>query len=112
MKGNYLGEFEEVILLTVGILEEEAYTVKLQEALLENSNRKATLSAIHTVLHRMEKKGFLESQFGEASPERGGKRKRVFRLTQLGQNILVRTRDARQSLWSKMPELGVELKGS
>ena len=108
MKGNYLGEFEEVILLTVGILKSEAYTVRLQEALLEHSERKATLSAIHTVLHRMEKKGFLESHFGAASPERGGKRKRVFVLTSLGQQALVTTRDARQSLWSKMPALGIE----
>lgn len=111
MKGNYLGEFEEVVLLTVGILNDKAYTVKLQEALLDHSNRKATISAIHTVLHRMEEKGFLESSFGEATPERGGKRKRVFRLTQLGQRVLINTRDARQSLWKKMPSLTVELSG-
>lgn len=111
MKGNYLGEFEEVILLNVGILKDEAYTVKLQEALKKNSDRKATLSAIHTALHRLEEKGLLDSFFGDSTKERGGKRKRIFQLTQAGEVALIANRDARQSLWDKMPKLGIETSG-
>ena len=105
MKGTYLGEFEEIVLLTVGVLDGTAYGVSVRKAIEERMSRKVTLSAVHSALHRLEKKGFVESKLGDATNERGGKRKRLFEVTNFGRSALEEARELREQLWKEMPSL-------
>ena len=84
MKGTYLGEFEEIVLLAVGILRDNAYGVSIRQEIEDQTQRNVNIGAVHTALHRLEEKGYLTSQFGEAEEVRGGKRKRLFTLTAAG----------------------------
>lgn len=104
MSRIYLGELEELILLMVAMLDEEAYGVSITEALKETANREITISATHAVLHRLEEKGFVKSKMGGASTERGGRRKRMFRITAYGRNTLEDLRDTRNMIWTRMPK--------
>jgi PadR family transcriptional regulator, regulatory protein PadR len=104
MKGNNLGELEEIVLLVVGVLFDEAYGVSIQEEMLRRCDRKATLSTIHVALHRLEEKGYLESRLDGATNERGGRRKLLFRVTKSGQKALANARDMRNELWKAIPK--------
>jgi PadR family transcriptional regulator PadR len=104
MKGTNLGELEELVLLVVGVLFDEAYGVAIQEELLSRCDRKATLSTIHVALHRLEEKGFLESRLDGATNERGGRRKLLFRVTKSGQKALAHAREMRNELWKAIPK--------
>lgn len=104
MKGSNLGEFEELVLLTVGVLFDDAYGVAIQEELAQRSNRSVSLSTIHVALHRLEEKGFLESRFDGATNERGGRRKLLFRVTKSGQAALSHSREIRNELWRSIPK--------
>lgn len=104
MKGTNLGELEELILLIVGVLYDDAYGVSIQSELMERCNREATLSTIHVALHRLEEKGFLESRFDGATNERGGRRKLLFRVTKSGQKTLANARTMRNELWRLIPK--------
>jgi PadR family transcriptional regulator PadR len=98
----YLGELEELVLLLVALLDEDAYGVSVTEQLKVQADRKITLSATHAVLHRLEEKGFVKSKMGGASAERGGRRKRIFRITAYGKTTLEELRDTRNSIWAMM----------
>jgi DNA-binding PadR family transcriptional regulator len=104
MKGTNLGELEELVLLVVGVLFDDAYGVAIQEELLNRCERKATLSTIHVALHRLEEKGFLESRLDGATNERGGRRKLLFRVTKSGQKALAHAREMRNELWKAIPK--------
>jgi DNA-binding PadR family transcriptional regulator len=95
----YLGELEELILLLVALLNKEAYGVPLSEELKKQAGRDISISAIHSVLHRLEEKGFVKSRMGGASAERGGRRKRLFSITAHGRNTLEELRDTRNEIW-------------
>jgi PadR family transcriptional regulator PadR len=95
----YLGELEELILLMVALLNNEAYGVSISEALRRQTGRELSISAVHAVLHRLEEKGFVKSQMGGASAERGGRRKRLFSITSYGRHALEELRDTRESIW-------------
>ncbi len=99
MKGTHLGEFEELVLLSVGMLYDEAYGVRVQEALAQEAGREASISAVHATLYRLEKKGLLRSEMGDPTPERGGRRKRLFQVTGAGDQALRETRALRDKLW-------------
>lgn len=105
MKGTYLGEFEEIVLLAVGILHEGAYAVSIKSEIENRTGRYLTISAVHTALHRLEEKGFLKSEFGEASEVRGGKRKRLFELTSYGIKSLRSAQELRNDMWSSLPKV-------
>lgn len=109
MKETRLGEFEEVILLLVGILGEEAYAFKIAEEYETQSGRATSIGATHSTLDRMEAKGFLKSEMGNAPAERGGRRKRIFTITALGKRVLKESRDFRMSLWSQYPAFADKL---
>jgi PadR family transcriptional regulator, regulatory protein PadR len=104
MKGTNLGELEELVLLVVGVLFDDAYGVAVQEELMERCGRKATLSTIHVALHRLEEKGFLDSRLDGATNERGGRRKLLFRVTRSGQKALAASRELRNELWRAIPK--------
>jgi DNA-binding PadR family transcriptional regulator len=103
--GKYtLGEFEEIVLLTVAILKDEAYGIAIIDEMEHRLTRSVSIGALQTVLRRLEKKGFLTSEFGEATNVRGGKRKRFFSLTAYGKKILTETKEQRMGLWKAVPE--------
>ncbi len=108
MSKHHLGEFEEVVMLTVAILYDEAYGVAIIEEMEKRLDRKVSIGSLQTVLRRLEKKGYLVSEFGEATRVRGGKRKRFFKLTNHGKHILETTKDQRLALWNAIPKIAFE----
>lgn len=99
MKRNYLGEFEELVLLTVAVLKDKAYGVAIADELQAQTGRSANISAVHAALHRLEEKGMLASHLGDATAERGGRRKRLFVVTVLGSTTLSEIKEMRNRLW-------------
>ena len=109
MKGKYLGEFEELVLLVVASLGEDAYAVTVRAALIEQAARKVNISAVHSALYRLEDKGFLSSEFGGSTSKRGGKKKRLFRVTNAGFEALQRAKDIKEQLWNSIPHLSFQV---
>ncbi|MEP5614432.1 MAG: helix-turn-helix transcriptional regulator, partial [Cyclobacteriaceae bacterium] len=103
MGKEHLGEFEELVLLLIVLLKDEAYGLALRHALKEHADRTVTIGAVHGTVNRLEKKGFIESNLGGASELRGGRRKRLFTITASGKKILEKSRDAKVTLWGKIP---------
>lgn len=99
-----LGSLEESILLIVMIVE-EAYGVSVAEAYEGKTGNSISIPAIHTVLKRLENKGLVRSYMGEATAERGGRRKRLFEATPYGYKIISQIRENRLQLWSMIPKL-------
>ena len=104
MKKTKLGEFEELVLMTVIVLQEEAYGVQIKKELENRLGTTLSVGSIQSALKRMEGKGYLTSEFGEASAKRGGKRKRIYTATQEGQSVLVEMKAIRESLWASFPK--------
>lgn len=98
-----LGEFEEVILLICGILGEDAYALKVAEEFESQTSRSVSIGAVHSTLTRLETKGFLKSEMGSSTAERGGRRKRIYAITGYGKKTLIEARDFKQSLWNQFP---------
>ena len=110
MKKTKLGEFEELVLLTVAALQKDAYGVEIKRELEVRLNEKLSVGSIQSALKRMEEKGFLTSTWGEAAQKRGGKRKRIYATTSHGRKVLEEMKDIRSALWSAIPKLAFELK--
>lgn len=105
MSTYYLGEFEEIVLLTVAILDGKAYGLNIIAEIQERLGRKVSLGAIQTVLKRLEEKGMLNSEFGEATKVRGGKRKRYYTISTYGLQVINENKEQRLSLWNAIPKL-------
>ncbi|MEM9326476.1 MAG: PadR family transcriptional regulator [Bacteroidota bacterium] len=105
MRGIHLGELEELVLLTVGSLYDEAYGVAIIDELKEQTGRELNISAAHAVLRRLQEKQLLESRMGGATNERGGRRKRLFTLTKLGKEALDDSMLIRNKLYKRIPKL-------
>ncbi len=102
MRRSDLGEFEELVLLAVAVLTPEAYSVAVAEELERETGKIVTTGAVHAALQRLEDKGMVSSRMGEATAERGGRRKRLFTVTIAGSRILHEVRNVRDSLWSRI----------
>src|SRR3982750_3431766 len=98
MKGSYIGELEELVLLTVGVLYPEAYGVAVMDEIEKEAGRSLNISAVHAVLTRLEEKGFLKSRMSDPTEERGGRRKRIFLLTASGKRALEESNEMRSHL--------------
>lgn len=105
MKGTQLGEFEEVVLLVVGLLFPNAYGVNVRQEIESQIGRKVVLGAIHSALNRLEGKGFLVSKLADETHVRGGRRKRLFQITASGKKALETNRALRNQLWNQIPEV-------
>ena len=103
MRKTYIGELEEVVLLMVAMLQEKAYGVAITKEIDQQLNRKMSVSAVHSTLHRLEEKGYVKSYMGGATAERGGRRKRFFKITKAGSIILTEIQEARNLLWNQLP---------
>ena len=99
MKRHYLGEFEEVVLLTVAAFHDDAYLITITHEIIEQTGRAVRLNQVHSALERLEEKGMLRSKMGNATEERGGRQKRLFTVTALGRRVLTETQQTRQHLW-------------
>ncbi len=103
MSKHHLGEFEEIVILTVAILHGKAYGIAIIEEIEKRLNRRVSIGSLQTVLKRLETKGYLSSELGEATKVRGGKRKRFFTVTAYGLKILEETKNQRLKLWESIP---------
>ena len=103
MKRTYLGEFEEIVLLTVVLLEGNAYGVAITHEIIEQTGRTVRLNQVHAALHRLEEKGMVISKMGEATAERGGRRKRLFTITTYGEQTLLDIQSVRAHLLNQLP---------
>lgn len=103
MKGSYLGEFQEIVLLAVMVLDNKAYGVSIQEEIAERIGRSISRGALHSALTRLEKKGFLVSRMGGATAERGGRQKRFYDLTRKGREALYNAEQLRRRFYNSMP---------
>ena len=108
MKKVQLGEFEEVVLLTVAVLYDEAYGVAIKQEIEERLDRSVSVGALQSALRRMENKGFLQSRLGEATKVRGGKRKRYFTVTPYGKQALTEVKESRLQLWQAIPKVAFD----
>lgn len=102
MRRSDLGEFEELVLLAVAALSPSAYTVAIADELERETGNMVTSGAVHAALQRLEQKGYLRSVWGEATAERGGRRKRLFTVTALGGRILEEARAVRTRFWERI----------
>ncbi len=108
MKG-FIGEFEELVLLTIANLSGSAYGVAILNDISERTNRKLSIGALHSTLTRLEEKGFITSRLGEPTQERGGRRKRFFDLTSEAVTALSDMKSLRDELWANA---NIKLSGS
>lgn len=106
MGKHHLGEFEEIVMLTVALLEKKAYGFGIIDEIETRMKRSVSIGAMQTVLKRLEEKGYLESEFGEATTSRGGRRRRYYRLTNAGIAVLEETQQQRMGLWNDVLKLG------
>jgi DNA-binding PadR family transcriptional regulator len=110
MKGEYLGELEELVLLHVGILHPSAYGVAVMDEIENQTGRSLNISAVHAVLSRLEEKGFLKSRMSDPTEERGGRRKRIFTLTAVGKRTLEDAHEMRVELFNRIPKVALQFR--
>jgi DNA-binding PadR family transcriptional regulator len=104
MKGTYLGEFEEIVILAIAVLYDNAYGVSILEEIERRTHRSVSVGAVHSALERLEEKGFVKSYVGKATAERGGRRKRLFTVSIAGQNAVREAHEIRNSFWEAIPK--------
>lgn len=105
MKSKSLGEFEELVLLTVAAQHDQAYGVSIKDELEEALDKKVNISAIHVALKRMDEKGFVSARFGGITQDRGGRRKKFYVITSLGKQKLDEQFELRTSIYRKIPNI-------
>ena len=113
MKKYQLGEFEEIVILTIGILNNVAYSVSIKDEIESTLLRTVSMGALHTALRRLEDKGYLKSFAGESTVERAGRPKRYFEITAMGKKAMLHAKTTRDELWSAIPKtvMQVDLAG-
>jgi len=107
MKKFQLGEFEEIVILTIAVLYKEAYGVSIRREIETRLTRKVSMGALHTALVRLEDKGYIKSHDGEATEERAGRPKKYFQITALGKKAMEYTKDTRNDLWKSIPKVAL-----
>ena len=105
MKNKGLGEFEELVLLAVCILNGEAYGISVKEEVEKHTGRTILLGAVHITLYRLQDKGLLQSEMGGNTEKRGDRRQRLFKITDIGMRQLRASQEVRQEMWRLIPQL-------
>ena len=100
---------EEFILLAVWRLQDDAYSIPIRKQISDITGRNWSLGAVYMPLERLVKKGYLDSYLSESTPERGGRHKRIYRLTREGKRALIRIREVQQAMWAGIPQLSLEV---
>jgi DNA-binding PadR family transcriptional regulator len=104
MKKYQLGEFEELVILAIAILNNEAYSVAIKDEIEARLSRSVSMGALHTALNRLEDKGYLKSFAGEGTEERAGRPKRYFEITAMGKKAMIHAKETRDELWRAIPK--------
>jgi PadR family transcriptional regulator, regulatory protein PadR len=110
VKKYQLGEFEEVVLLTIGILYKEAYGVSIKREIESRLSRNVSMGALHTALVRLEDKGYLKSANGPTTEDRMGRPKRYYEITALGKRAIEYSRITRNEMWQAIPKTAMDVK--
>jgi DNA-binding PadR family transcriptional regulator len=104
-KRDQLGNFELMVMLVLIRLGEKAYGVPICEELEKRTGRDAAIGSVYAALERLEDKGFVSSELGEPTPERGGRAKKYFHVTARGLKEVRETQRSLVKLWQGLPEL-------
>ncbi len=107
MKHTQLGEFEELVLLVIGKLRDDAYSISIKNELKEQTGRNPSIGALHSALNRLQEKGFAGSFEGGATKARGGRRKRFYKITAFGRKALDHSYELRSGLYHSLPKLSL-----
>ncbi len=99
MGRNFLGEFEQIVLLAMARAGEGAYAVSIHDEILQTTGRSVSIPAVYVTLSRLQKKDLVTSWMGEPSPTRGGRAKRYFKLSDKGRAALETSRTVLDQLW-------------
>jgi PadR family transcriptional regulator, regulatory protein PadR len=110
MKKYQLGEFEELVILAIAILNNEAYSVSIKDEIESRLSRDVSMGALHTALKRLEDKGFVKSFSGESTEERAGRPKRYFEITAHGKKAMQYVKDTRDEFWRAIPKTLLQMK--
>jgi PadR family transcriptional regulator, regulatory protein PadR len=110
MKRIQLGEFEEIVMLTVGVLHGNAYGVTIKDEIEQRLDREVAIGALQVTLRRLELKGFLKSKQGDTNETRRGRPKLFFEITAYGKKALEYSKESRDELWKALPKLVLKLK--
>ena len=105
MPAKNLGEFEELVLLAVCILDGRGYGISVKKEMEKHTGRSILLGAVHITLYRLQDKGLLKSEMGGSSEQRGDRRKRLFKITKKGMDHLRVSQEVRQKMWGLIPQL-------
>ena len=98
-----IGEFEEIVLLTVGVLFDQAYGISIKEQIEKRLKRGVSVGALQSALKRLSDKGYLTTQEGESNSSRGGRPKLYYFLTPAGKEVIKETRSIRNQLFDEIP---------
>lgn len=104
-----LTKAEEFVLMTVWRLQENAYSLSIRQTIREISGESWSLGTIYAPLERLEKRGYIESYFSETTPQRGGRQKRIYKVTPEGKEALLRMKKVHETFWSNLPEVSLEV---
>ena len=104
MKKYQLGEFEEIVILAIAILNNEAHSVAIKDEIESRLSRSVSMGALHTALNRLEDKGYLRSFAGEGTEERAGRPKRYFEITAMGKKAMIHAKKTRDGMWRAIPK--------
>jgi DNA-binding PadR family transcriptional regulator len=105
---KFLSRPEEIILFTILKLKQDAYCVPIREKASEISGKEWSFGAVYVPLHRLEKKGFVKSFFDDPTPKRGGRSKRIYKITKAGLKALAEVRELHESMWAEVAEFSHE----
>jgi PadR family transcriptional regulator PadR len=111
MKKYYLGEFEEIVLLAIAILNKEAYGFGIKSEIESRLKRDVSMGALHTALLRLEDKGYVRTLDGDATEERAGRPRKYFEITAQGKKAIAHARQSREKMWNAIPKVIWELTG-
>lgn len=109
MKKYPLGEFEEIVILTIGLLYNNAYGVSIKTEIENRLSRSVSMGALHAALVRLEDKGYIKSFRGESSEERAGRPRHYYQITALGKKAITWSRETREQLWKAIPKVVLEI---
>ncbi len=102
-----IGALEEMVIILAAVLQEDAYAVSIRREYVERTDKEISIPAIHTVLKRLEDKGLLRSYESAPTSERGGRKKRIYKITTSGYQLISELRSQRESLWSLVPKMSI-----
>lgn len=108
MKSTNLGEFEELVMLTIGVLQEDAYGLAIKDELEKRTGRTPSIGALHSALTRLEEKGFLKSVYEGATENRRGRRKRFYSLTSSGLEAIKQAHEMRSEMIQLIPNISAK----